>query len=302
MTVTQPNPQPNATIPPDGIVVGVDRSEHSHAAVRWAATRAAATGCPLTLLTVSLADDDLREADRQLLLTLDDDQQFLRSLTQKVRHDHPGLEVEWRVDVGAAVPRILEDGAESRLIALGRRGLGTFARLLLGSTSVAVAGRATAPVAVVPDDWDGAEHARGSVVVGVDAEDVDEQSLRYAFAEAQRLEVDLVAVHGPGISSTLVWDPAVYAEVHDQLLSEARERLEAALVTFRAAFPDVTVRTEVQLSHAGDLILQEEPRAQLVVLGRKREGHFGFAFGSITRGVLHYATVPVVVVPPSLSS
>ena len=40
-----------------------------------------------------------------------------------------------------------------RMLVVGRRGLKTFGRALLGSTSVALAGRSPVPVVVVPDDW-----------------------------------------------------------------------------------------------------------------------------------------------------
>ena len=50
-------------------------------------------------------------------------------------------------------------------------------------------------------------------------------------------------------------------------------------------------------------ILEQGLRAQLVVLGRHTASHrmAGFAFGSVTRAVLHYSTAPVAVVPESPS-
>jgi nucleotide-binding universal stress UspA family protein len=45
-------------------------------------------------------------------------------------------------------------------------------------------------------------------------------------------------------------------------------------------------------------VLDAAEQAQLVVLGRHTDGRLGgFAFGSVTRAVLHYAECPVMVAP-----
>ena len=279
------------------VVVGVDWSDTNDAAVRWAAGEAVATGRPLTLFTVAGEFGDVRDAGGRLGRAIDDDREMLRKLSDRIQGDHGELILRRQIEVGPPVPTLVAGCADQNTLVVGRRGLGTFGRLLIGSTSIGVAGRASVPVVIVPDEWDRDEHQDGVVVVGVDAEDVHEQAPLYAFMEAERRGVALVVTYAPHIHNAMVWDPALYADLRDQWLSEGQQQLDETLAPLREAFPEVTVRTEVALCHPGDLVLQHEADAQLLVLGRKREGHFGFAFGSITRGVLHYATTPVAVVP-----
>jgi len=279
------------------VVVGVDGSDHDDAAIRWAVEEAVATRRPLTLLTVAVAFGAPRETAGRTGQEVESDKKLLRTLSEQIQSDHEDLILRRQVEVGPPVPTLLEGCADQNVLVVGRRGIGAFARVLVGSTSIGVAGRASVPVVIVPDEWEPTAHVGNPVVVGVDAEDVHQQALLYAFMEAERRGVDLVVAYAPHIRNTMIWDPALYADLHDQWLSTGRDQLEVVLAPLREAYPTVGVHPKVALIHPGDLVLQNEPEAQLLVLGRKRDGHFGFAFGSVTRGVLHYATTPVAVVP-----
>ena len=81
--------------------------------------------------------------------------------------------------------------------------------------------------------------------------------------------------------------------------ANAHARFEEAVAVWRERFPDVSVRTNSTSRHPAVAVTEEAERgAQLVVLGRHHSNRFaGFGFGSVTRAVLHYATVPVLVVP-----
>ena len=279
------------------VVVGVDGSDANRAAVRWATEEAAEAKRPLTLLSVSGDFGSLREPAEWASHEQEETIAHLREIAEKIHDEHPGLVTRREYEVGHPVPTLLRASAGQGVLVVGRRGLGTFGRMLVGSTSIGVAGRATIPVVIVPDEWD-AEASRGkSVVVGVDAEDLNDHALHYAFSQAERHGVPLVPVYAPHVRNTMVWDVALYVDMHDQWQAEGRQELEDVLAPFRAAFPTVEVQPQVPLMHPGDLMLQNEKDAQLLVLGRKHDGHFGFAFGSISRGVLHYATTPVAVVP-----
>jgi nucleotide-binding universal stress UspA family protein len=72
------------------------------------------------------------------------------------------------VVTGSPVEVILAAAADARLVVMGKRGLGVFARVIVGSTSIAVAGRAKAPVVIVPEDWTREDHRDGPVVLGID--------------------------------------------------------------------------------------------------------------------------------------
>ena len=279
------------------VVVGVDGSEANRAAIRWAGQEAADTHRPLCLLTVSGDFPSIRDSEAWLSREQAEGVARLRELAEQIQLDHPGLVTSRDFEMGHPVPTLLKATAGQGMLVVGRRGLGAFGRLLVGSTSIGVAGRSDIPVVIVPDDWDAESHRTGAIAVGVDAEDVHEQSLQYAFIEADRRQVGLTVVHAPHLYSDIAWDPTYYVDLREAALSAGVEALEAVLAPYRAAYPSVQVQTRVALAHPGELLLQQEPDAQLLVLGRKRDGHFGFAFGSISRGVLHYAATPVAVVP-----
>lgn len=279
------------------VVVGVDGSEANRAAIRWASQEAADTHRPLSLLTVSGEFPGIRDSEAWLSREQAEGVARLRELAEQIQLDHPGLVTSRDYEMGHAVPTLLRAAAGQGILVVGRRGLGAFGRLLVGSTSIGVAGRSDIPVVIVPDDWDAESHRKGAVAVAVDAEEVHEESLQYAFIEADRRKVGLTVVYAPHIHNAMVWDLTYYADLREDALKIGIEALEAVLAPYRAAYPSVQVQTRVTLAHPGELLLQQEPDAQLLVLGRKRDGHFGFAFGSISRGVLHYAATPVAVVP-----
>ena len=82
------------------------------------------------------------------------------------------LDHEADLVVGPPARTLTEVAAGSRMLVVGRRGMGTFKRLLIGSTSEAVAATATVPVVIVPEHWKPGDHS-GPVLVAVD--DTDEQ-------------------------------------------------------------------------------------------------------------------------------
>jgi nucleotide-binding universal stress UspA family protein len=146
------------------IVVGVDGSEGSHEALRWAAEQAALRGSSLEVIytyetepgaaayaydeTMSVevwqrarADIEVRErqaADRaQALVT-----SMVEGLT--------GIEVEALAVEGRHPAQALLERAEgAELLVVGSRGRGGFKSLLLGSVSQQCAQHATCPVVIV---------------------------------------------------------------------------------------------------------------------------------------------------------
>lgn len=158
---------PVVVVPPGGdappvrrgrVVVGVDGSESAAAALRFALEEAAhsrselvvlhawqappAPTDPFTVLSADVEVDRAKQAARV--------RAWLSEAVEAARapqtRDVP-VRVEAREGHGAAA--LLEEGARTDLIAVGSRGRGGFAGLLLGSVSQAVLHHAGVPVAVV---------------------------------------------------------------------------------------------------------------------------------------------------------
>lgn len=133
------------------IVVGVDGSGSSTAALAYACRRAEATG--ETVVAVhgfhahAPSTDVFAAAPRSVDVA--ERERLLAESVAGVREDHPDVRLEQEV-VAVAPERCLVDAsAGASLVVVGARGLGWFSGLLLGSVSQAVLHRASCPVAVV---------------------------------------------------------------------------------------------------------------------------------------------------------
>ncbi|WP_165372436.1 universal stress protein [Nocardioides iriomotensis] len=248
------------------VVVGVDGSEGSDSALRWAAHEAATVGSRLRVVTATGRHHARAQSD-------------LERATSRIH----GQDVVTAVYDGRAEDMLVHHLDDARLLVVGKRGHGVIPRLLVGSVAVAVAGRSPVPVTVVPGGWQQEEHTQLPIVVGLDPDRAHHRLLHLAFRRAERLVVPLVLVHGQ--------------ESHDS--ADVGSRFDSEVTLWSERFPDVEVRSILTPQHPTMALLAEaEKGAQLLALGRRVTHRFeGFGFGSVTRAVLHYAEVPVLVVP-----
>jgi len=143
------------TVPGRGIVVGVDGSEVSEAAIHYAFEEASETGQALTAVhawtdpltpnalgwTIStLYDEEAYARDQEILLA-----ESLAGWTEK----YPDVEVTRRVLHEQPVQALAGEAKNAALLVVGCRGLGAMRSMLLGSVSHGVLHLAACPVAVV---------------------------------------------------------------------------------------------------------------------------------------------------------
>ena len=162
LAITAHGSAPVAVIPVDGpgwtmtgpVVVGVDGSPTSEAAIGFAFEEAAVRGAPLvavhafsdlrpTLSDVSPADYARLEESERVLLA-----EELASWREK----SPTVEVISVVAHGRPTSALLDHGRQAQLLVVGSRGRGGFAGMVLGSTSHALITHALCPVVVVRPD------------------------------------------------------------------------------------------------------------------------------------------------------
>jgi nucleotide-binding universal stress UspA family protein len=288
--------QPAASARPvtSRVVVGVDGTAANWSAVAWAVAEARRGGYPLVLVAVGSSDAPGWET-RTENLDIAQSEHLTRDLLDDVRErlqDHVD-DLTSQVFVGDPSHALVRCTTADDLLVVGKRGGHPFSRTVLGSTSMAVAGRCLGPVVVVPEDWSVVEHLRDPIVAGTDW-DRDPEVLDLAFDRAQRLGVGLVVVHawdGPGQQHRPAED-APRAE-------EAQTRLDAVVEPWRQRHPDVEVRTASHPLTPAVSLLGVGASGQLLVLGRHTGPQHpgGLRVGSTTRNVLHHAPCPVVVVP-----
>jgi nucleotide-binding universal stress UspA family protein len=190
------------------------------------------------------------------------------------------------------------------MLVVGRRGMGTFKRLLIGSTSEAVVVQATVPAVVVPDHWKPSGHA-GPVLVALDEGDDNTAVLEFAIAEATERGLPIRLVHVWDLPAMYSWDAMNVAGLSAEWADNAERHFDKVVAECRRRFPDQTFEVDVRRGHPVDGIVTsaEESDAQLLVVGTRHHTRVAsFLLGSVTRGVLHHAPCPLAVVPATRTS
>jgi len=142
-----------------GIVVGVDGSDHSRAALTWALREAAQRHLPLTVMTVRPAQVRLATriywAEPDLAESSSDEQaarkavgEFVDRVAGELGETPPEVTVE--VTTGNVAEELVRASRDADMLVVGSRGAGGFGQLLVGSVSSQVTHHAACPVLVVP--------------------------------------------------------------------------------------------------------------------------------------------------------
>ena len=136
------------------IVVGVDGSQPSLSALEWAARQAEFTAATLEAITTWEWPTSYGWTPPwpQEWSPGADAQKLLDEALEGVRRRHPSIEVNPRVVEGHAAPILVEASRGADLLAVGSRGHGEFAGMLLGSVSEHCVTNAHCPVLVMRCD------------------------------------------------------------------------------------------------------------------------------------------------------
>ena len=140
-----------------GIVVGVDGSGHSRKALERAAAEAAAHGVALTVLVVHQAVRDVYGAASHYQEDASQTAKAKEAAKAETDEVMAGLDAKpTSVTVTAAhglpADELIKASQGADMIVVGRRGMGGFSRLLMGSVSDQVARYADCPVLLIPSD------------------------------------------------------------------------------------------------------------------------------------------------------
>lgn len=136
------------------VVVGVDGSALSRAAVEFAAEEAAAYGAPLLAVhayrhPVSTGPGDMQPLVHDPDVLRDEEELVLAESLAGIAERYPQVPVRKAVRRARPAAAVVEASRSARLLVVGTRGHGGFASLLLGSVSHAALHHADCPVAVV---------------------------------------------------------------------------------------------------------------------------------------------------------
>ncbi|MFJ9734760.1 universal stress protein [Streptomyces sp. NPDC101171] len=269
------------TIP---LVVGLDGSEASLAAVDWAAAEAVRHGVPLHLVHVTAGDRDASA--------------LTGAAAERVRRSAPALPLTSEVLHGDPATALVGEGHDAFALVLGSRGLGDLDAMLLGSVGLAVAARAECPVVVVRGAAGHRDERPGSVVVGVENGEGSGTAVAFAFREAEVRHCELVVVHAwtaPLDAHATAQAPSWALEAHRRPPAQV---LDDALRGLTERYVDVPVTRRVVEGPARRELLAAASGADLLIVGApRRHGHPGLQLGLVGHAMLHHAPCPVAVVP-----
>ncbi|MFC9978122.1 universal stress protein [Spirillospora sp. NPDC127200] len=284
------------------IIVGVDDSELSMAALDWAVDEARRRDAGLRVLHAVLPwlmrehpDPKIAEV-REWMVNCG--REVLDRALARVRDRAPDLEVTGAVVPGPSSEALVGAAEGALMTVVGTHGANALSGMLLGSVAWQVAAHAPGPVVVVRGDGTG---PHGEVVVGVDGSDGSDAAVGFAFQEAALRGARLRAVlawtfpmptGGPAGFQPAVYDPELVAADEKRVLMES-------LAGWRERFPDVEVVPEVVHGTATRALSGASARADLLVVGSRGRGGFaGLVLGSVSHALLHRAHCPVAVVRP----
>lgn len=252
------------------IVCGVDFSEPSRRALRYAHALAGALGQPLVV--IGAIDPLIAEAATRM---------GPASLPDQARRDLEAL-VHTTIGAtaaGAAPPSVLVPvgpadrellagarAAHASAIVIGTEGLGRAQRLVFGSTTRRVMRHTDRPVLAVPPAKNGGAEAAlpARILCGVDFSEASRSAARAAVALGQRLDVPVTLVHAIArLTMPSMWDVMV-APTDEERETQARANLD----TLAAASGPPRPAVLAGVAEAYEIFAHEtRAGASLIVLG-----------------------------------
>lgn len=281
-----------------GILVGVDGSVESDAAIGFATREAVMRDEPLTLMHVVPPVPDWPTPSKQAEIA-EVWEESARGVIERARKTAfaiagesalPDLRTE--VVYSPVVQMLIGASPQAQMLVVGSRGMGALGRFLLGSVSSGLVRHAHCPVAVIHDD-DGSADDTAPVLVGVDGSPASDEAIGLAFDEASLRGVHIVALHAwsdVGVFPILGMDWRDYETQGAQVLAER-------LAGWQEQYPDVHVQRRLVCDKPAHWLIEESQNAQLVVVGSHGRGGFpGMLLGSVSSALAQSAKAPLIIV------
>ncbi|MBG6096974.1 universal stress protein [Nocardioides luteus] len=275
------------------MLVGTDRPLRRTPAIDWAVAHTEPGGLGVELCHV--VDDAGPSWERTLRGSVSEAEEEMAELVDAVRQEHPSTSLTSSVLVGSE-SALLARSRDRELVVIGRADVDGGDGAYVGATAMTIAQNAEVPIVVVPSGWSPHPDAEGPVMVAIDALEPHLEAVEFALAYAHWRGLPLLAVAAwdtPATSGT-----PMLLNSEEEWMERIADGLDAAVGPLRALYPDVAVSQRSPHGPPAEVILGLAERASLLVVGRPGHGrHWRMPLGSVSRRLLHRATVPVAVVP-----
>jgi nucleotide-binding universal stress UspA family protein len=277
-----------------GVVVRVDGTRVSNAAVAWAARAAVAHDELLTLCLVLPADrvDHLLDTPDLAAATQQHGEYLLARARAKAEAVAPGVRTTLHLASGQPAAEMLRLAENADLVVVGSLGPGWTDRLVIAATATQVAKHAPCTVVVTRLNR---YRAKAPVLVGVDDSDGAQAALEFAFDTASRSGLEVHALHAYTVPPPLPGLPRK-SDLARVSRVAGQECLDDALALWLEKYPHVPVRREVCRGPASRAVVNASLDASLAVVGSRGRGGFAqLLLGSVGHYLLWLASCPVAI-------
>ncbi|MFB6962483.1 universal stress protein [Streptomyces sp. NPDC056309] len=294
------------------VIVGVDGSAESLAAVEWASREAVRRDRPLRLVHARnwtrghTESESANAAQRRVA------RRTLRQAEEHIRGSVPDVRLSDEQVEGPATAALLKATEQAELLVLGSRGLSGFTGVLVGSVAQGVVATASRPVVLVrageeaedehfPAD-DGSPSTRTGfrdVVLGIDLTDACDEVIEFAFEAARLRHARLRVVYAWQPPSAISLGPGDIGLINDPAQAEEwRNFLSTLLRVWRGKYPGTEVLETVVEGKASTVLVRVASAASLLVVGRRlSEQPTVPRIGPVTHAAVHHVRCPLAVVP-----
>jgi nucleotide-binding universal stress UspA family protein len=284
-----------------GIVVAVGADGIREGALDFAAEEARRrhTGVELlhvvhSLVTAPAPEESVQSLDQSLTKV---GRKVLTEAADEMHKRLSDLPVSTEIVFGPVARTIADRAAHGDLVVLERRDSGPLERVLTMSVSTGVAAHATVPVVVVPRGWTATLSHDLPVTVGVDRPLEAAPQVRAALRYARESGRPLVVLHAAWLAEP--YQDMVFAGYsRDRWVKDATHELETGLADITLGESEgIEMTYDVRWTRPVEALTKATMRSAVLVLTRRDGNHvMGAHLGPITRGVLHHAEGPVMIV------
>jgi nucleotide-binding universal stress UspA family protein len=290
------------------IIVGVDGSDPSFEALRWAGYEARRRGAEIkvvscyTIPAYGGLDGAIYPSSVDIETLKEGSAAVVGRAIEVIRAIAPTVVVDGVTPLSSAVIGVTESAEAGDEIVVGATGHSGLLNGLVGSVAAGVAHRAHVPVIVVPAKSSaGVGNVMKKIVVGVDGSPESVLALEWAFDEALVSGAELSVVHAWIYPYSV--SQASTREVRKPMEFDAASELQSSLEALGPRLTDgsVVVHSKLCENTPAEALLTEGNDADLVVVGsRGRGGLRSLLLGSVSRTVVQNATCPVAVIRKSV--
>lgn len=280
------------------VMVGYDGSDDGVRALQYAAATVVANDGELIIIH-AIDDTVLRSAWSVLVDEKSYKQAAVRLLTEAVGMAReagvPDSSIDAEMVMGRPPVALVSLSEEADLVVLGRRATPGAERLYVGSTTLSTAAGSKCPVVMVSAGDEGSD-AKGTVGIAVDYAEGSAAPIEWGFREAQERGAHVRAmtvVRRP--SSRLFGNREPSDDQRQQVMAEARQRLEHLVSGAQAKVPGVSVDYDVAYGEPAEVLVHASDDLAMLVLG-VNPSFATHNVGGIVRAVMTHAKCPVVLV------